>query len=182
MILLLRNRLIRSLLVLVLCVSVVGWIFSTLWIWNPANADNNDHVELTLMNGSMTVRVHENMQKTWSSKRRPTIIPHPFFIGTKGIRVAPKLRLGLRMPDFDRSVPRTVGGFYGVAIRKPIVLTMVIPFWVPIVACLLLMCLRTVVYRRRMRKLNLCLQCQYDLRGNASGVCPECGETIEAIA
>lgn len=29
--------------------------------------------------------------------------------------------------------------------------------------------------RRRRRRLGLCLACGYDLRGNPSGVCPECG-------
>jgi hypothetical protein len=31
--------------------------------------------------------------------------------------------------------------------------------------------------RRRLRK-GLCRRCGYDLRGNASGVCPECGSAI----
>jgi hypothetical protein len=31
--------------------------------------------------------------------------------------------------------------------------------------------------RRRRGRLGLCLKCGYDLRGNISGVCPECGTT-----
>ena len=31
---------------------------------------------------------------------------------------------------------------------------------------------------RRRRKLGLCVRCSYDLRGNESGVCPECGEPV----
>lgn len=31
--------------------------------------------------------------------------------------------------------------------------------------------------RRRMRE-NRCLRCDYDLRGNQSGVCPECGTVL----
>jgi hypothetical protein len=37
---------------------------------------------------------------------------------------------------------------------------------------------RGMVRRRRRRKLGLCLGCAYDLRGNVSGICPECGESI----
>ena len=34
-------------------------------------------------------------------------------------------------------------------------------------------------YRRyRRRKKGLCLKCAYNLRGNVSGICPECGERI----
>ena len=29
--------------------------------------------------------------------------------------------------------------------------------------------------RRRRRAMGLCVQCGYDLTGNVSGVCPECG-------
>jgi len=31
------------------------------------------------------------------------------------------------------------------------------------------------VRRRKRRKLGLCPICEYDLRGNESGICPECG-------
>jgi|GEM_PF-3045227 len=31
--------------------------------------------------------------------------------------------------------------------------------------------------RRRRRREGLCLRCGYDLKGNVSGTCPECGET-----
>jgi len=33
--------------------------------------------------------------------------------------------------------------------------------------------------RRRRRKRGLCVKCGYDLKGNVSGVCPECGTEIE---
>jgi len=33
--------------------------------------------------------------------------------------------------------------------------------------------------RRHRREQGLCLECGYDLTGNESGVCPECGDTIE---
>ena len=33
--------------------------------------------------------------------------------------------------------------------------------------------------RCRLAERGLCSQCKYDLRGNVSGVCPECGLAIE---
>lgn len=46
----------------------------------------------------------------------------------------------------------------------------VFPFWFAIVL---------VMRRKRPPKLNECGRCGYDLRGNRSGACPECGAVIE---
>jgi hypothetical protein len=35
-------------------------------------------------------------------------------------------------------------------------------------------------YSGLRRKMGLCVRCGYDLTGNTSGVCPECGTPIEA--
>jgi hypothetical protein len=38
-------------------------------------------------------------------------------------------------------------------------------------------------YRRMVRSRNeLCTKCEYDLTGNVSGICPECGERVDAQA
>ncbi|MDB5330373.1 MAG: hypothetical protein JWP03_1524 [Phycisphaerales bacterium] len=38
---------------------------------------------------------------------------------------------------------------------------------------------RSNEHKRNLRKLNgLCLTCGYDLTGNVSGTCPECGEEV----
>ncbi len=34
--------------------------------------------------------------------------------------------------------------------------------------------------RRRRRRQNCCMACGYDLTGNVSGICPECGRTVGA--
>ena len=36
----------------------------------------------------------------------------------------------------------------------------------------------TLLRRKRLMRHNLCATCGYDLRGNLSGVCPECGRPI----
>lgn len=32
--------------------------------------------------------------------------------------------------------------------------------------------------RAKLREIRICASCGYDLRGNVSGMCPECGETV----
>jgi len=56
-----------------------------------------------------------------------------------------------------------------------------IHLWVPfiLVAAYPTIVIVTRVYRRhRRRRKGLCLKCGYNLAGNVSGVCPECGERI----
>jgi hypothetical protein len=52
-----------------------------------------------------------------------------------------------------------------------------IPVWALFAACLL----ATIVLFRRYRGLptGLCQNCGYDLTGNVSGVCPECGGKVK---
>jgi hypothetical protein len=52
-------------------------------------------------------------------------------------------------------------------------------FAVPPAAWMLLAARRAVAARRRAER-GLCTGCGYDLRGNASGVCPECGAALGA--
>jgi hypothetical protein len=61
--------------------------------------------------------------------------------------------------------------------------TVWIPLWIP---CLLfgiyptLALTRAAVVRHRRRRNGLCLRCGYDLTGNVSGVCSECGRGVNA--
>lgn len=57
-----------------------------------------------------------------------------------------------------------------------------VPFWCPVILFLAyptLAFLRGPVRRYRRRKRGLCVRCGYNLTGNVSGVCPECGTKIE---
>ena len=56
-------------------------------------------------------------------------------------------------------------------------LFIVIPLWMPFSAGLALAF--SARYIARGRSGLRCLHCDYDLTGNESGVCPECGTTIE---
>jgi hypothetical protein len=52
-----------------------------------------------------------------------------------------------------------------------------IPLWLPFVICVLPSCLLWWLDRRRTRA-GFCVECGYDLTGNVSGRCPECGTPI----
>lgn len=56
----------------------------------------------------------------------------------------------------------------------------IVPLWLP----LALTSMPTVLLwsRRRPRRAGLCEHCHYELRGNVSGVCPECGTPIPRTA
>lgn len=52
------------------------------------------------------------------------------------------------------------------------------PLWIPAVALLLPVAVIRPRFEDEFR--GLCRTCGYDLRGNASGICPECGKKIVA--
>jgi len=82
--------------------------------------------------------------------------------------------LGIRSADSDRPVPRRV-----IFVHADL-------WW--LTGCtLLLWCgllLSWVVHeRRRTRgKRSLCIGCGYDLTGNESGICPECGQEVHGVS
>jgi hypothetical protein len=54
-----------------------------------------------------------------------------------------------------------------------------VPLWIPLFACLL-----GAVWLHRIKRRGMpgptCANCEYDLTGNVSGVCPECGAKVES--
>ena len=68
---------------------------------------------------------------------------------------------------------------------NPVRITAIVcPFWLPFILCFLFLIYPALAYmrgplgRHGRRKRGLCLNCGYDLTGNVSGICPECGEKI----
>lgn len=57
----------------------------------------------------------------------------------------------------------------------PCCATIRVPFWVPYLGTLAIVSLLYWISRRRPA--GQCQECSYDLTGNTSGVCPECGTT-----
>lgn len=64
----------------------------------------------------------------------------------------------------------------------PAGLDVVFPFWLPVAAFAVsasAFCLSHVLANRRRRTTGLCMGCEYDLTGNQTGICPECGVSID---
>jgi hypothetical protein len=57
-----------------------------------------------------------------------------------------------------------------------------VPAWIPPIAFSIypiLVCLRGPVRRLNRRRRGLCVKCGYNLTGNTTGTCPECGTKFE---
>jgi len=60
---------------------------------------------------------------------------------------------------------------------------MIVPFWFPSAVIWIYPCtafLRGPLRRWRRRRKGLCVRCAYNLRGNISGICPECGKPLRS--
>ena len=97
----------------------------------------------------------------------------PFF----SITVIVPTRLPMSSKGFDPSggVPYILDYF---TLNGQLVIS--ICFWFPITVFSIapLVWLTRKLRRRRRRKRNLCVTCGYNLRGNTSGRCPECGTPV----
>lgn len=85
------------------------------------------------------------------------------------------------LATFDWSNAKTLsieptGTSGGQTVRFAVVVT---PFWIPptfLAAYPIFALIRGPLRRWRRRRRGLCLNCGYNLEGNMSGVCPECGD------
>ena len=72
--------------------------------------------------------------------------------------------------------PRTTFGWFPQRVWLPGATFVVVPLWMPI---LLLVVITCAIYlggdARRRTRWPRCVRCGYDLTGNVSGRCPECG-------
>ena len=79
--------------------------------------------------------------------------------------------LGIVLPRINRF--QYSGSYYPH--RLPVnQVTVVVPVWVPLAVTLAWLTLLIMRFRRR-RMVGCCRNCLYDLKGNQSGICPECG-------
>lgn len=85
------------------------------------------------------------------------------------LRVTDWRMLGLSLPDGHYSVDHPL--------QHGSVWSLKLPLWVPFLATALPTLLLYRVARRR-RLFGHCPSCKYDLTGNTSGTCPECGKVI----
>jgi len=136
-----------------------GWITSH-WYgqvkmvvkWEPAN---NQIIKVYFTRGSFLIRYIRDVDTTKIRSRGPVF-------GTL------ELRTGLADRRHDR-------GSYGRFVRIGS------PFWIPFLVFGIypaIAFVRGPLRRWHRRRKGLCVKCGYDLTGNISGVCPECGTTI----
>jgi hypothetical protein len=109
----------------------------------------------------------------------PRVIP-------PGDEFPPNVHLHLIGFGFTRHAEITGGRAFGAPVTFPVVRRLQyiirLPLWAPVVlfgACPTIAFIRGPVRRWRRRRKGLCLACGYDLTGNVTGVCPECGVEIE---
>ena len=92
----------------------------------------------------------------------------------------PSLMAGSRQITFDHAGLKIYRAAWGPSFST----TVFIPFWMIAVIAAPYPCI--VLYRtcrrRRGKPDCACTHCSYDLTLNESGVCPECGETVEVAA
>jgi hypothetical protein len=76
------------------------------------------------------------------------------------------------------SLPRDPQGHYArlATLRVPLLLLVIVAACIPAPWAVLRAVRR--VRRTRRRQRGYCVSCAYDLRGNVSGLCPECGTTV----
>jgi hypothetical protein len=82
--------------------------------------------------------------------------------------------------DIDRAEKFTFAGFRWYHISPVEARNVDVPYWFLSAAFALapLIWLTTFHRRRRRMREGCCRHCGYDLTGNASGVCPECGQAL----
>jgi hypothetical protein len=82
--------------------------------------------------------------------------------------------LGLRPPSLQWQDPIGVRNPYAQHISSS---TLIIPFWLPAMLSFVATIRWLIVGRSRIRRVD-CECCRYDLTGNTSGICSECGVPI----
>ncbi len=128
---------------------VAGWVFSG---WNAFGVLPTQGCHFSINRGAFVVALSSNFDLSYMSN---------------GYLALPSRDLGFHGPDFAYEVTQTPRGTLKLAIAR-------IPFWF----LLLLTAVPTAwLWHRDRRRIppGCCLRCGYDLTGNTSGVCSECG-------
>ena len=161
-----RYTLKRGLLAISLLVLII-WLGSIRWCFGYVSGNRGWFVSCAT--GGIAVQVSSYHKGRWPpdnwfiSPRDWELVR--FSASQKGVWRFLRDLLGLRMPRRVDTQPNRPGARYYR--------------WFPLWPLFLLPAVATVVlyWRDRLRP-GLCRNCRYDLTGNVSGVCPECGEAI----
>ena len=105
----------------------------------------------------------------------PSHLHHTYRVGDVAIRLKPEILPNYRYGTIDESFP-----LWGTD-RRPSYHVLIVPYWLPVVvfaAYPLIAFMRGPLRRWRRRSKGSCQECGYNLTGNESGKCPECGTAI----
>ena len=143
--------------------TLAAWAVSVIAPTDFKTRTSDGQLTLGLIDGSLQLRRRTSTldwaaeapeePEDWSLRRSGHVVPY----------------LGIRHEYVEAGPPDSTI----LSVRK-----IVVPFWLLFVATMaypLVAWFRGPLRRRRRRSLGLCLACAYDLTGNTSGVCPECG-------
>ena len=101
---------------------------------------------------------------------------HPLQLGGERVRLERAHSRRVRLIDWGLGVPVSFQGDFG---RSLDLRATWIPLWIPLALCAIPTAFLWYCDRRRFAP-GHCQRCGYDLTGNVSGRCSECGEKVSA--
>ena len=161
--------LVRWTCLFLLGVTFLGWFESyrrTRYSWRlDSYPTKNTHFQISVESGVLILGAWQDLVLPYEQDRRATRWHHQIRIG--------RFRFLFGVPDYS--------GIVGLIPRRTLGLE--IPFWILVLLPASVLAFQIIIPRVRMnRRLEHACQCGYDLTGNVSGTCPECGSVIERRA
>ena len=163
---------------LLACITTIGaWAFSVLCMWLPlGNEKPGQNFYAAVYCGK--IGVVDSRKNATHSHGAPVIVPPFTYFGFEPINgVTMDERLGLAWPELPEKKRYPQQKF--VVYRFPL--------WVAVAPCVLITTVLLILNRLQSRRplAGSCRRCRYDLTGNQSGTCPECGlecdVTVEGV-
>lgn len=154
--------------ILACVISVGAWLFSVLYVWIPVGQDETGPLLIMVNYGQIGFTDCRNYHSGWCGTSIQ--IPEIQYVGlpTNSKSTAQLLkRLGFALPRYSE-----INDPNGNSLKS-----ILLPFWLPTAIAFVLTAV-LFVKRIRIGRLSIgvfCSHCRYDLTGNQSGTCPECG-------
>ena len=159
------------------CVAILAWLTSAFWTVSYHGADwaiglSQGRYWFSTYSGNPTdiraARFRDAPLESWKLRSA---------LGEQTISFAIHWQLGLTLPRIHqfRYAPPRYSQLQGLVFQH----TYVLPAWMTVVPPLG-WSLWLFIRSRKRPRVGCCARCAYDLTGNDSGVCPECGTLIGA--